>query len=1727
MPDLPSSIANPTLSDDSLFALNLDTKMRFDNINAGFQNPMSLPNYEVERKSMPQSDLLNNDLTKGTIGDSIFNPDRKIADMANKALQDRLSTRSTKIGVGVPELFNYDKVMDRYLDQSAGYNPYTSIEDNEAYYYQKYLSKNIAGRFFSSAGKGISRFATGVALKTIQTIGLTGALIGNGIQEIFDPSGNDAMADIADNSLSRWAENTENEFKNSSLLAVFKPRDWAEKGFFSKLGSAAFWADEVADGAAFMGEMVLSTYLLGGAGKLAGLSKLGATSINTASKLGKAGKALDYGIKALIKALTGAKDISGLGRWAFLTASESAMEASEKYKATKEKYENARKAGKNTYSDDQIRHLSGEAAASAFKDNMMILALSNSFENRFIFEPIFGKGTASARGGVFRKLIGISDDTSSVKTLARAERQTYKYNNAVSRFTDWKNPNSRLRFYGSRSLKAIGAEGYWEENAQLATERLSADEAYQKGSFLERKLKLAEKVLKQAQSASPFGGEFDPEAETSIGLGGLIGMGGTGLVAKVAGGDRYIYEEKDGKMVKTKNRMFEGERQKMERDANDAIKVYEDARRSFLNFQDIHQRDTDGRILKDEFGNPKIDTNKAKGLLDGIFKFTNKLDQISTISDPLFKKYLQDDALGTYVMAAKSIGIFDKAVRAFDTLNTIDPKQLEELGFDPSTITDHSWMQNSIKRAGEIWDEVYNRPGNEIKEGQTSADEANRKSVLYNSRLKVESANKIAGEYLKSMSETNFSFILSESAINSPEVQKYNSLTMQEMRLAEFESMASENTDFFNEHIKSEKDRIAAEKAEIEPLLKDRIDRGELNEKDGIVLSFAKYAGLTEKEARDTIAIEQEAQMKHAELTNTAAQYSFLANKLSVQDGIANLKKWQEYMNSIKKKDEVVDAETESETEVETETELETKTNDYNIVPNEGTFDVYNPEGQALRTFQTQEDAQAFIDNIKKEAEALAAKEAEKKAAKEAQEKLKEGENTYEELKKVVISIIEEKTGQGITDNELSRIADLIAGPGSALFNEEELDILSQFVVMYNERMKGPVEEIESYGYKIRLEPDGKWKIYTIDGESLGLTFDTKELAIQDALISDIRRRREEELIELDKKIPSTVVPNRLKIQRQAALDEINTRYDTELAEALGTKVSVPVMITNKMVDELKDLGWLEEQINKMKPQEAHDYINSKQGPPVPPTPEDPIIDPTDVPESILEQIRNAFRLHEQALLNETSFEEEAKKEGLIIHNNKIDDAIDGAKTSGRISFVTSNPRELKKDNKSLITEDSDVFMLRHNFLARIANGSLDKNDFKLSLQVSPAGFIYGVISDREGKVIHFDKDANVVKTGLHLEFFLDYDLYDKVRLGKPRNEVTGFGPIAPLTSTPFILHKSFLKNGQPREDVLDILKARISKQNVLANLDSVLQGLLVREGITNEYSSIPKGKPIRSATELIDSNQSADKKGEIPIDDEVVNGIFMKANRIHFRLWRDINDHTLGTETVEFRPRSLGEVINYNGKKLVDSINIDINGESISIFEAGLKGILPSEQEYINTLKSLLRPDKFLVLNMGNTTMIINLKNFRKFVTSNKISAEELRSLTTMDDILNSELNITKPWYDNNSSVQLIGDILDNGNYMKFINDNSMTSTIPVRKSDTSTGTARINRRIIVTLDENFEDMIKKENQEEQFNLSPDITSVEIPIGEIGETEKIEAINEGKDIEPDILDDELTKTDC
>ena len=1284
---LPSAILNGPNSQDSIFALELDTKQRFDNILSGMQNPIDYPipdfNKDMFPNGLPQDRLLSPDVVGNTIGEALFSPDPKIAQLATDRIRQGQDKLLTSKGVGVPARYPYDKIMDKYLKGDFGYNPYMSIEENEDFNYRyDYMNQSVFERIFKNIGVGVTRFAGSLVMKLGQTFGYIGAMIGEGFQELVQGLGgpsNDFMTGVADNSLSRWFEQQEENMKESNLLSVFKPKGWEDKGFFQKLGHGALWTDEFADGAAFMGEMIASTYLLGGLGRIGSLGKLGATEINLASKMGKFGQVLDRGIRFS----TGAKDLSGVGRWAFATTSESAFEASGKYKEVKESLIRDRALGLNDLTDAEIQRKAGDSAAASFKANMLILSASNAFENRYIFGPLFKKmgisqASGGERGGTINKLgkyIGISDKTDNLDNLLKAERKTYNYKTWAGKKIDWKNPNSRLRFYGSRALSSTAMEGFWEENAQLAVERLSSTGSFSVGAFLD---KFGKQTFAAAKGFLPFTESTDPEAETNIGLGAIIGIGGTATAAKIGGGEKR----------------FVGERRQKEANIQKTVDLYNKYRKEYLSFQDIYEKNEDGTPKLDADGNLQFKDVESAGIMDGMNMAMSMHSAIDKVANPLLRKHLQDAALSTFVFAAKSAGIFNKVADKFKNIESLDEEALKNLGYNPQTIVDVPYLRKSFEQAGKFYDEVYSGKPAKMSKGFTEEDERGRKANLYDAKMRRWSAQSIAEEYRKNLEDKEHVSLFSDEAEDQdPLVMQFNTVQYRIQKLQQFEFFSRDNGDFFSLYFKNQFEKLKKERDSLIEALIPKIDTGiagfEENplvfaDDSGFILSKGLYLKLNGKpaNARDNRTqpktglaepglvlgsivdksaearvkslkekIEQanaqdadnkfiaalnsrdENMIKYAELLNSAEQYAYIEERLGNSEiGLNEYKMLSEYYAKIQEKDKQQDE----------------KAKLHSVIENEnGTFSVVTPKGVVIGTaFKTREEAEENakdLDEILKESEKEVKEpvSTEPPAEKPAEEPKNDKKDETEEEKKrkrEIVSQLETLLSTSFRDyisgmdldisvinfinNNYSGNEDVIRqfltrffvnryvnplkdkiNNKSLTLSEEDQGLINELIDVFdfindmyaeglNEdlyntiapEIKSTIEAAENYEYKegseeqqfeqvgdffISQEPDGKWKVYNSEKESLGLTFNTREEAIADIEKSkdsaeaekraqDIERRRQEELDKINQRIEKLKQKEdrRVKIEIYRTLDINDNPVEVEITvNADGSRV--------------------------------------------------------------------------------------------------------------------------------------------------------------------------------------------------------------------------------------------------------------------------------------------------------------------------------------------------------------------------------------------------------------------------------------------------------------------------------------------------------------------------------------------------------------------------------------------
>lgn len=579
--------------------------------------------------------------------------------------------------------------------------------------------------------------------------------------------------------------------------------------------------------------------------------------------------------------------------------------------------------------------------------------------------------------------------------------------------------------------------------------------------------------------------------------------------------------------------------------------------------------------------------------------------------------------------------------------------------------------------------------------------------------------------------------------------------------------------------------------------------------------------------------------------------------------------------------------------------------------------------------------------------------------------------------------------------------------------------------------------------------------------------------------------------------------------------DYIEKKTEEQRAEKSGQFAEEAKSQTESTPEENEESNDLPPVSSTSKEEKADD---SSEVPPPPPPPSDnpPPSNPDSVPPNIFDEVKEAYRLHLQALENDTTFEEEAGKEGMRIHNNRIDNSADKGKNEGTINVVTSNPKDLEKG--ALKTTNNNL--ARFNFLDKLASGKLKKSDFKLVLRIGKNGGIFGVVSDKNGNPIKIDDTGVPSKDGNDLLFYLDgFDLYSEANIGKRRSQVIQppFA-LAPLTATPITLHPSF-----EGKNVLAVLKDIISNGNVTASIDFVTQGMLFRDGMDNSFN-IPKGAATKTATSLFEKGHMEEEKGLIPSENVIVDGVFQKAHRIQFRMLKDVNNLSAGTEVVEFHPVKISEATTEDGKSLLDVLKA-ANGQNI--FEAAISGNLPATADNINTLTTLLRPDKFLVLNLGTVIQVINLKNFKKLISSTEVTYTQLMGLTKIEDIYNSELNINKAYYDSTNELSLLSGLLgeSNDNYSRFVNRNVVTSADTITTSPGVNGYARINKRMTLILDKNMEELSKDNNQEKVAEAAPNTTIVKTSDeGELSDDDILSLLNEEN---PTINEDIITKKDC
>ena len=666
--------------DNFTFNLNVDTQRRLDEFESNINKPVPLAIEPISTGIEFDYNFNEPKVMNGkNIYEAAFSDDLSERDIARATIR-KMHENDPAIQTGSGMTINTPyKQAEKYLDKEYGFNPMR--EDQEDFYYRNvYANNSFAYNLGANALRFTTRTLAGAALKFTEGLGYVGAAVNP-----FNWFSGEFVTRVADNAFSKAITEGEEAFKNLDGLAVYRSIDYDKKGFFNKLGDATFWNEDISDGLSFMLSAAIPAGglgLIGRAGKLGKLGTVGrvlGTEISTATKAGKIGS-------KIVGHLTGSDNVAGILSYAYNTVAESASEANETFKTSMSELKDLRDTGDPRYvnkSDEELRKIAGGKAAFTFKNNLVLLALTNGFENR-MYSSMFNYKF----GDVGKYITGIGS--------TEAKKLTYKGFLSFYRDID---PLSRGVVYGKKIGEAILKEGFVEENFQLAISRLAQGHYESKssnddissrhniltptdgvfGTFVD----ILAQGAKQAMTTNPFSDTYgsDIEAATSIGLGGVIGIFGNVGFSKLTGERKNLVQRRDF-FIKNLNKI--------------ASEIQSQAI-DFMGVKSLYLVDANKELILDNDGNPQIDPIKFAAKLATIEDQTQKNEYTNFANNPINARLNIKQVLSEYINGVMIAGKEKEFI-----------KNLDEQGIllDASKIGDFQEMKNYALETIEIFKDL-------------------------------------------------------------------------------------------------------------------------------------------------------------------------------------------------------------------------------------------------------------------------------------------------------------------------------------------------------------------------------------------------------------------------------------------------------------------------------------------------------------------------------------------------------------------------------------------------------------------------------------------------------------------------------------------------------------------------------------------------------------------------------------------------------------------------------------------------------------------------------------------------------------------------------------------------------------------------------------------------------------------------------------------------------------
>lgn len=565
-----------------------------------------------------------------SLKDAFFSGDQKLqaaADNVMESQKDGIQRAQVGNSINTP----YDQA-SKYLGKEFGF---TALTDNEDLY-ANYKNAGVSG-VVENAGKFITRTVGSAILKLGE--GVSG-LLAMPLAAVQDGH---FWSNVSDNALVQLFDNAEKGFKDN-WFPVYQAAAERNDGFFGRMfHDSTFWTSDFSDGLGFM----LSAMLPGTALSKVGLAaKLGdAAEILNYGRLGKLGQAIRY---ASGEAALTARGVDALATTTLNTASEAFFEAKGVHDSVVQKYSDMltsnpdqmvnlpdgtrKRAG--SLSKDEIEGIASHGARNDFAANFPILMFSNAFETNLLYKAL-GKNPIKIKG------VSLAEDLT-----AQVEKPTSKIGQLI---------NGRLGFYTKKSVEAAWWEGLWEENAQLAAQRLNDDSVdYDRND--PAIVAFGKQIYKQTKDA--FSGK-DQEAASSIGQGILMGVLAGNVLS--AAGKEYSKEKQE---------------------AIHAAANLNNLRDRFLT-GDIYQKDGQGNYTHDASGKMQVDENKLNAQAIRTNQMADKAKRIQDFKDPDIRNMESKLAFVDYFHAAVLAGKDEDVLQRLNDLKNKSPEALVQMGFDP------------------------------------------------------------------------------------------------------------------------------------------------------------------------------------------------------------------------------------------------------------------------------------------------------------------------------------------------------------------------------------------------------------------------------------------------------------------------------------------------------------------------------------------------------------------------------------------------------------------------------------------------------------------------------------------------------------------------------------------------------------------------------------------------------------------------------------------------------------------------------------------------------------------------------------------------------------------------------------------------------------------------------------------------------------------------------------